>query len=91
MKPLEEQDHYELLEISPQARAEEIEGAYQMARSIYADESMAGRSVFEAGDAPRSRRDRRAGGGPARRHRLCPRRLGDGAPGDDAQGSVADE
>ncbi len=51
MKPLEEQDHYELLEISPQASAEEIEGAYQMARSIYADESMAGRSVFEAGDA----------------------------------------
>ena len=31
MKPLEEQDHYELLEISPQASAEEIEGAYQMA------------------------------------------------------------
>ncbi|MFP8876315.1 MAG: helix-turn-helix domain-containing protein [Myxococcota bacterium] len=51
MKPLEEQDHYELLEISPQANAEEIERAYQMARSVYADESMAGLSVFEAGDA----------------------------------------
>ena len=51
MKPLEEQDHYELLEISRQAGAEEIERAYQMARSIYSDESMAGLSVFEAGDA----------------------------------------
>ena len=51
MKPLEEQDHYELLEISRQASAEEVERAYHMARSVYADESMAGLSVFEAGDA----------------------------------------
>ena len=51
MKPLEEQDHYELLEISRQANREEIIRAYQMARALYADESMAGLSVFDAGDA----------------------------------------
>jgi len=51
LKPLEEQDHYELLEISRQANREEIIRAYQMARALYADESMAGLSVFDAGDA----------------------------------------
>ena len=51
MKPLEDQDHYELLEVSRQASGEEIERAYHIARSLYADESMAGLAVFEAGDA----------------------------------------
>lgn len=51
MKPLEEQDHYELLEIARQASAEEIERAYHIARSLYADEAMAGLSVFETGEA----------------------------------------
>lgn len=51
MKPLDEQDHYELLEIARQASPDEIERAYLMALSLYTDESMAGLAVFEAGDA----------------------------------------
>jgi len=50
LKPLEEQDHYELLEIPRQATSEEVERAYAMARSLYTDEAMAGLSVFETGE-----------------------------------------
>lgn len=51
MKPLEEQDYYELLEISRQATPEEVERAYAMARALYTDDAMAGLSVFDSGDA----------------------------------------
>jgi curved DNA-binding protein CbpA len=51
MKPLSEQDHYETLEVSPEASAEEIERAYRLARATYADDSLAGYSVFGQGDA----------------------------------------
>jgi DnaJ-class molecular chaperone len=51
MKPLSEQDHYETLEVAPEAGAEEIERAYRLARATYADDSLAGYSVFGQGDA----------------------------------------
>jgi DnaJ-class molecular chaperone len=51
MKPLSEQDHYETLEVAPEAGVEEIERAYRLARATYADDSLAGYSVFDQGDA----------------------------------------
>ena len=51
MKPLSEQDHYETLEVAPEAGDEEIERAYRLARATYADDSLAGYSVFGQGDA----------------------------------------
>lgn len=46
MKPLAELDHYEVLEIGREASAEEIERAYHVARSAYAEGSLATYSVF---------------------------------------------
>jgi len=51
MKPLSEQDHYEILEIASDASRAEIERAFRMAQSTYADDSLAGYSVFGDGDA----------------------------------------
>ena len=51
MKPLFEQDHYEILETHPAATREEIERAYRLALATYADDSLAGYSVFAEGDA----------------------------------------
>jgi flagellar biosynthesis protein FlhG len=51
MKPFSEQDHYEVLEISRDATLEEIERAFRVAEAIYADESLAGYSVFGDGEA----------------------------------------
>lgn len=51
MKPISDQDHYEVLEISHEASAEEIERAYRLACATYADESLAGYSVFGEGEA----------------------------------------
>jgi len=51
MKPLSEQDHYETLEVAREAGMEEIERAYRLARATYADDSLAGYSVFGQGDA----------------------------------------
>lgn len=50
MKPISEQDHYEILEISRDATGEEIERSFRMAQSTYADDSLAGYSVFDTGD-----------------------------------------
>ena len=50
MKPLTEQDYYELLEISRSASGDEIERAYRLACSTYSTESMAGIAVFGDGD-----------------------------------------
>ena len=50
MKPLDEQDHYELLEIGRNASPEQVDRAYRVACSTYTEESMAGMSVFEVGD-----------------------------------------
>ena len=50
MKPLSEQDHYETLEVPPNASPEDIERAYRMARATYAEGSLAGHSMFAEGD-----------------------------------------
>jgi len=50
VKPLSELDHYETLEIPPEASPEDVERAYRMACATYADGSLAGHSVFEDGD-----------------------------------------
>lgn len=52
MKPLAEQDHYEALDVPRSATRDEIDRAYQLARVTYADDSLAGYSVFEEGEAP---------------------------------------
>ena len=51
MKDLSEQDHYEILETARNAPIEEIERAYRLALATYADNSLAGYSIFGAGDA----------------------------------------
>ena len=51
MKPLSEQDHYEVLEISRHARSEQIAQAHKLALTTYSDESLAGYSIFGEGDA----------------------------------------
>jgi DnaJ-class molecular chaperone len=51
MKPFSDQDHYEILEVSRNATREEIERSFRMAEATYADESLAGYSVFGEGDA----------------------------------------
>jgi curved DNA-binding protein CbpA len=51
VKPLFEQDHYEVLEVSRNTSPEEIERAYRVAQATYAEDSLAGYSVFGEGDA----------------------------------------
>ncbi len=51
MKLLSEQNHYEILETHPAATREAIERAYRLALATYADDSLAGYSVFAEGDA----------------------------------------
>jgi curved DNA-binding protein CbpA len=51
LKPLSDQNHYEILETHTAATREEIERAYRLALATYADDSLAGYSVFEKGDA----------------------------------------
>ena len=51
MKPLAEQDHYEVLEIPRGIPQAEIERAYQLAQATYAEDSLAGYSIFAEGDA----------------------------------------
>jgi len=51
MKPLSEQDHFEILEVPPDASQQEIERAYRLARATYAEDSLAGYSLFGEGDA----------------------------------------
>jgi len=51
MKPLGEQNHYELLEVSCEADPGEIERAYRMAQAAYASDSLATYSVFGEEDA----------------------------------------
>jgi curved DNA-binding protein CbpA len=46
MKPLSELDHYEVLEVERDALSDEIERAYHVARSAYAEGSLATYSVF---------------------------------------------
>ena len=51
MKALDMQNHYEVLEVSPQARPEEIERAYRLAKATWAEGSLALYSVFDDADA----------------------------------------
>lgn len=51
MKSLDELDHYEVLEVMPGARYEEIERAYHLTRAAYAEGSMALYSLFSSADA----------------------------------------
>jgi curved DNA-binding protein CbpA len=51
MKLLSEQDHYEILEIPRGTSQPEIERAYQLAQATYAEDSLAGYSIFAEGDA----------------------------------------
>jgi flagellar biosynthesis protein FlhG len=51
MKPLSDQDHYEILEVSRDASREEIERSFRVAEATYSEESLAGYSVFGEGDA----------------------------------------
>ena len=41
MKPLDEQDHYEVLEVSEDATLDDIERAYRMVRATYGEASPA--------------------------------------------------
>jgi len=50
VRSLDEQDHYEVLEVSRNARSVEIERAYQGMRSAYAEDSLAIYSVFDGSD-----------------------------------------
>ncbi len=51
MRPLSEQDHYEILEVSRSASRAEIEKAYRLARATFADDSLALYSVVDPRDA----------------------------------------
>jgi flagellar biosynthesis protein FlhG len=51
MKPLSEQSHYEILEVPRGSDAAEIERAYRLSIATYADDALAGYSIFEVGDA----------------------------------------
>jgi len=51
LKSLSEQNHYEILETHPTATKAEVERAYRLALATYADDSLAGYSVFSDGDA----------------------------------------
>ncbi len=50
MKPLFDQDHYEVLETRRDAAPDDIERSYRMALATYAEDSLAGYSVFSEGD-----------------------------------------
>jgi flagellar biosynthesis protein FlhG len=50
MRPLEEQSLYDTLEVTKDASPEDIERAYQLARSLWEEGSLAGYGVFESGD-----------------------------------------
>ncbi len=51
MKPIDSQDHYEILEVSTRAGPEELDRAYRIARSAFASGSLASYSVFDEVDA----------------------------------------
>lgn len=51
MKPLSDQNHYEILETHTTATRDEIERAYRLALATYTDDSLAGYSIFAKGEA----------------------------------------
>lgn len=48
MKPLREQNYYEIFEIPPSATREQIEQAYELAKKTYGDQSLAAYSLFDS-------------------------------------------
>lgn len=50
MKPFSDQTHYELLELTPDASADQVERAYRVARSTYAPDSLATYSIYDDRD-----------------------------------------
>ncbi|MGI9590202.1 MAG: helix-turn-helix domain-containing protein [Myxococcota bacterium] len=50
MRPISEQDHYEVLEVPRGASSEDLRRAYQLATTTYQEDSMAGYSIFDSGD-----------------------------------------
>jgi flagellar biosynthesis protein FlhG len=50
MRPLEEQSLYDTLEVTKDASPEDVERAYQLARSLWQEGSLAGYGVTEPGD-----------------------------------------
>ena len=48
MKPIGEQNFYEIFDISPRATRQQIDQAYELAKRTYADESLAAYSLFDA-------------------------------------------
>jgi flagellar biosynthesis protein FlhG len=51
MKPIDAQDHYEILEVSTRAGQEELDRAYRIGRSAFARGALASYSVFDEVDA----------------------------------------
>jgi flagellar biosynthesis protein FlhG len=51
MRPISEQNHYDILEVASNAAPDEIERAFRMAQATYSDDSLAGYSVFGEGEA----------------------------------------
>jgi len=51
MKPLSEMSHYEVLEIAPEAGAEDVERAYRLALATYGEDSLATYSVYDEVEA----------------------------------------
>lgn len=51
MKPIDSQDHYEVLEVEPGVGRDELDRAYRIAISAYGAGSMASYSVFDEADA----------------------------------------
>jgi hypothetical protein len=51
MKPIGDMDHYEVLEVTRGTAGPELERAYHLAMATYADDSLAGYSIVDAGDA----------------------------------------
>ena len=51
MKSLDSQNHYEVLEVSPAARPDEIDRAYRLASSTWSEGSLALYSVFDESDS----------------------------------------
>ena len=50
MKPIEEQTYYEILEVTPNATAKEIQQAYERVRETFNDDSVAIYSLFSEGE-----------------------------------------
>jgi DnaJ-class molecular chaperone len=51
MKPIGDMDHYEVLEVPRGTGGAELDRAYHLAMATYADESLAGYSIVDPGDA----------------------------------------